>query len=154
VHKASYQVVVHFFTNHLELLFLKFESNLIEAILSLLVNGMSGATFEMQSECCTCINHFNEFVIDKLNSTSHKHQELIRSVRDFCSKNGGVFQKFLNEALFIVLFEDSRNVWIFQKVLFSTMIIANQQGCNLQMLISQLMDTHEKDEQRKRVILE
>ena len=45
---------------------------------------------------------------------------------DLCQKNGEVFQGYLKEGLFAVLFEDNRNVWIFQKVLYSTMIIVNQ----------------------------
>lgn len=47
VHRATYQVVVHFFNNHLELLFSKFEANLIEAIMGLLQNGMTGTTFDI-----------------------------------------------------------------------------------------------------------
>jgi len=52
-----------------------------------------------------------------------------------------------------VLFEDNRNIWIFQKVMFSTMIIVNQQGC-LQALITDLMNTHEPNEERRKAILE
>ena len=69
-----------------------------------------------------------------------KHQELIRCVQDFYNKNGGqIFQAFLKESLMVVCFLDCRNAWIFQKVLFSTMIIVNQQGC-LQALITDLIN--------------
>lgn len=53
----------------------------------------------------------------------------------------------------MVLFEDNKNIWIFQKVLHSTIVIVNQQGC-LQVLISDLMNQHEKSEERKQAILE
>ncbi len=47
VHRASFQVVVHFFNNHLELLFSKFDASLIEAIMELLMNGMTGNKFDV-----------------------------------------------------------------------------------------------------------
>lgn len=74
-------------------------------------------------------------------------------MRDFCQNNGAIFQNFLKEALLIVLFEDSRNIWIFQKVLHSTIVIVNQQGC-LQELITDLMNKNEPNEERKKQVLE
>ena len=47
VHRKSFSVVLHFFNNHLELLFSKFEAELILAILNLLRSGMLGTTFEV-----------------------------------------------------------------------------------------------------------
>lgn len=47
VHRITYSVVLHFFSNHLELLFKKFESNLTETILELLIRGMSGSSFDI-----------------------------------------------------------------------------------------------------------
>ena len=75
-------------------------------------------------------------------------------MQEFCHRNSGaIFQQFLKEALSTVLFEDNRNMWIFQKVLHSTMIIVNQQGC-LQMLITDLLNTNEPNEERRKAILE
>ena len=128
VHRITYQVILHFFSNHLELLFKKFESNLTEAIIDLLIRGMTGTSFDVQSDCCTCIDSFNIYVLDKLQSqNSMKHQELIRSVQDFCQNNNGeVFQRFLKESFYAVLFEENRNIWIYQKVLHSSCVIVNQ----------------------------
>ena len=59
--------------NHLELFFSKFETNLIEAVLQMLVKGMAGPTYEVQADCCTGINNFNEWVLEKLSQNSMKH---------------------------------------------------------------------------------
>ena len=118
--------MLHFMNNHLELFFSKFEGNLIEAVMQMMVRGMAGPTYEVQADCCTGINNLNEWVLEKLNQNSIKHRELIQHVQEFCTKNGGqIFQAFLKEAMMIVCFEDCRNAWIFQKVLFSTMVIVN-----------------------------
>lgn len=76
---------MHFFNSHLELLFLKFESNLIEAVLAMLMRGLSAPSYEVQADCCVCINNFNEFVLQKIKSSSIKHQNLIKSVQEFCN---------------------------------------------------------------------
>lgn len=47
VHRNAYLVVLHFFNNHLDLLFSKFESNLIEAILNLIMRGMKANSFDI-----------------------------------------------------------------------------------------------------------
>lgn len=126
VHRVAYTVVLHFFNNHLEVLFSKFESNLIEAVLEMLVRGLAAPIYEVQADCCVCINAFNEFVFEKIVSTSLKHQDLVTSVKEFCKHSGGkIFQRFLEKTLFAILFENCRNAWIFQKVLFSTLVIVN-----------------------------
>ena len=68
MHRTGYLVVQNFFNNHLDLLFSKFDSSLIEAILDLIMQGMKGTSFDVQADCCTCINHFNEYVLEKLQS--------------------------------------------------------------------------------------
>ena len=47
MHRTAYQVTLHFMNNHLELFFSKFETNLIEAVLQMLVKGMAGPTYEV-----------------------------------------------------------------------------------------------------------
>ena len=154
VHRVSYTVVLHFFNNHLELLFSKFENNLIDAVLDRLLQGLSAPTYEVQADCCVCINNFNEWVLEKLSMNSMKHQNVIQSVQEFCKKNGGqIFQNFLNKTLSVILFEECLNSYIFQKVLFSTMVIVNQQGC-LKALISNLLNTNEKNDVKRKAISE
>ena len=77
VHKNGFVVTLHFFNSHLELLFSKFDASLIEVILNLLIRGMKEGKFEVQSDCCTCINQFNEFVLEMLRNKSVKKQELV-----------------------------------------------------------------------------
>ena len=66
VHRVSFLVTMHFFNNHLDLLFTKFETSLIESILGLILKGMRCNIFEIQADCCTTINHFNEYVLERL----------------------------------------------------------------------------------------
>lgn len=39
-----------------------------------------------------------------------------------------MFQSFLKAILFTLLFEENKNVWMFNKVLFSTVILVNLAG--------------------------
>ena len=87
MNRSAYLVLLHFFNNHLELLFSKFEGNLIESVLSMLKNGLLASQYEVQADCCTSINNFNEWVLEKLSSNSLKNRELIRSVQEFCNQN-------------------------------------------------------------------
>ena len=77
-----------------------------------------------------------------------KNQDLIEKISQFYTTHGAIFQDILKTSLYTVLFEESRNIWIFQKLLHSSIIIVNQQGV-LSDLIIDLLNKHEKSEQRK-----
>lgn len=47
VHRSAYLVVLHFFNNHLDLLFSKFDSSLIEPILTLIMRGLKANAFDI-----------------------------------------------------------------------------------------------------------
>ena len=47
VNRSAFLVLLHFFNNHLELLFAKFEGNLIEAVLNMLTNGLAATQYEV-----------------------------------------------------------------------------------------------------------
>ena len=149
VHRKVSMVNLHFFNNHLELLFLKFDADLIKQIIGLLLNGIGESIFDIQADCTNSLNCFNEFVFEKLKGKrTMKNQDLIEKISQFYTTHGAIFQDILKTSLYTVLFEESRNIWIFQKLLHSSIIIVNQQGV-LSDLIIDLLNKHEKSEQRK-----
>ena len=66
VHHKVFMVLHHFFKHNLDVMFLKFDNDLIEKMLMLLVQGMEDSPFDISKECCSCINVFNEYVYNKL----------------------------------------------------------------------------------------
>ena len=66
VHKVAFEALHHFFKHHLEMMFLKFNGDLIEKMLMLLVHGTEESSYDIQLESCSCINSFNEYVFNKL----------------------------------------------------------------------------------------
>lgn len=56
--------------------------------------------------------------------------------------------------MYVLLFEDNKNVWIFQKCLHSTLVLCSTQG-DLQKRIMDVVIQHEKDEKRRlRIVAE
>ena len=62
-------------------MFMKFDNKLIEAMVSLLVQGMQDPSFDVQAESCACLNAFNEYVFEKLQGKKTQQQsQLIQCV--------------------------------------------------------------------------
>lgn len=103
------------------------------------------------------LNFFNEFVFEHINMKSTpKHAELINNVNAFFKGHSNMWAKFLETALSFVLFEENRNIWIFQKWLYSTLvIIINLQGMEIvQKVVIDMLNNHEKNPDRKQKIME
>ena len=126
VKRKVFTVCLHFFNHHLELFFLKFDQDMIVQVINLLLNGISEPIFDIQADCTNSLNCFNEFVFEKLKGKKTlKNMQLVNNIESFYSQQGQVFQKILNTSLYTVLFEDCRNIWIYQKVLHSSLILVN-----------------------------
>ena len=85
VYKKTLYVTLQFFSNHLELLFTKFDAELIEQLLRFLLKAMSQHVFETQTDACGALNLFNEFLFEQLSiqNPPPKQQELVSSVKQF-----------------------------------------------------------------------
>ena len=66
----------HYFKFHLETVFLKFDSQLIEKVLQLLVGGFSDTKFDIQSEATTAINYFCEYVYERLQKSQNRANKM------------------------------------------------------------------------------
>jgi hypothetical protein len=67
--KQVYQLITHFFNNHLDLLFMKFELPLIEQVLRILQEGLSDPVFDVQTDAVNAVNTFNEYFFNKLKAS-------------------------------------------------------------------------------------
>lgn len=76
----------------------------------------------------------------------------MQGVQQFYTQCNHVFQNFFKATLFTLLFEENKNIWVFQKVLHSTLVIVNQQGA-IQQTVVDVLNEHEKNEERKQQIL-
>jgi len=78
----------------------------------------------VQANCTNCINQFNEFAFEKLKtSPTQKSGALVTKVQTFYTQCGQAFQNFLKAIMFTLLFEDNKNIWIFQKCLHSSLVL-------------------------------
>lgn len=103
-----------FFNSHLELLFLKFDKLLLKNILGIIISGLSESTFEIQSDCTNCINAFCDFVHEKLKrKPTQKSAYLVQCVTSFYNEVFSVFTDFLKQIMYVILFEEPKNVWVF-----------------------------------------
>ena len=66
VEQTTYSMLWSFFGHHLELMFMKFDVQLLEKVVSLLIRGVSSPVSDVQSDSTNCINAFCEFVHEKL----------------------------------------------------------------------------------------
>ena len=117
-----------FFSHHMELMFMKFDLPLLTSISEMLIRGLSANSFEVQSDSTNCINVFCEFVHEKLRrKPTQKSAYLVQCVTNFYTEGMSVFQNFLRSIMYVLLFEDNKNVWIFQKCLHSSLVLCSTQ---------------------------
>lgn len=117
---------------------------------------MSDPLFDVQTDAVASINFFNEFVYEHLSmQPSQKTADLITNVQNFFTSKGSIWAEFLLTALTCVLFEDNRNIWIFQKWLYSTLVIIlkHQDSQVVSRTVITLLSAHESNEQRKTEIM-
>jgi hypothetical protein len=75
------------------------------------------------------VNLFNEYFFGKLKQTSSRNKQLAAAIQNFYQQGGNVvFECFLKAILFTMLFEENKNIWLFNKVLFSVVILVNIGG--------------------------
>ena len=79
--------------------------------------------FEIKSASLLTIDEMNEFVFNNLRKPSKKQPEMATNVSRFFSQYKELYQVFLKTMAYTLLFEDHKNVWIFQKCLHSTIVM-------------------------------
>jgi hypothetical protein len=94
--------------------------NVIEAIL---IPGLQFDSFELRALTNSTLDNFNEFVFFNFQKNSKKFPDLSLNVQNFVQVNKALFYYMLRRIAITLLFEDHKNVWIFNKLLHSTMII-------------------------------
>jgi hypothetical protein len=119
-----YQVVEEFFKKHLELMFLRFDFQVILNIVErILMPGIREDRFEIKSAALLTVDSLNEFIYCNLKKPSKKQPLLATNVQNFYAQNKQMFTSFLETLAYTLFFEDHKNVWIFQKCLHSTIVM-------------------------------
>ena len=72
LHKKCFQVIESFFRNHLELMFMKFDYAMIQAILTFVNSGLTDDLFEINQSACTSLDFFNEYLYANLKRPKKK----------------------------------------------------------------------------------
>ena len=109
---------------------------------------MDSPVFEVQSDSVAALNAFNEFVHDHLNmQTSLKKQELLGNVKAFFSSHSSLWADLFHKALSCILFEETRNNWVFQKWLYTTLVILmkHQSEGVVQRVVVSMLNEHEEN---------
>jgi hypothetical protein len=76
-----HQMLEEFFKKHLELMFMRFDFNIIlQVIDKILVPGMRQEAFELKSSALVTIDNINEFIFNNLKKPSKKQPLLAQNV--------------------------------------------------------------------------
>jgi len=119
-----HNLLEQFFKKHLELIFLRFDFGLVLQIIeSILIPGMREEAFEIKSTALLTIDALNEFIFNNLKKPSKKQPQLAQNVQAFYTQHQKIFEEFLRTLAYTLLFEDHKNVWIFQKCIHSTIVM-------------------------------
>lgn len=72
-------------------------------------------------------------------------------IQNFYQQGGStVFACFLKASFFALLFEENKNIWLFNKVLLSCLVLVNLAGQGvLQSTILELVDANEKNPEHR-----
>lgn len=154
-----YTILEQFFKKHVELIFLGFDFVLLKDIVQkLLVPGLREEEFGIKSASLTAIDHLNEFVLTNLKKPSKKRPELAMRTQAFYNDNQNLFNEFLRTLAYTLLFEDHKNVWVFQKCIHSSIVMceggASSGIMNSYNIILDIVNTHETNKFRKLKISE
>lgn len=119
-----YNLTEEFFKKHLELVFLRFNQGLlVQLIDNVIIPGIHDEAFEIKSCALLTVDFFNEFIFTNLKKPSKKQPDMAQNVQNFYSQQSGLFEKFLRNLAYTLLFEDHKNIWIFQKCIHSTIVM-------------------------------
>ncbi|CDW76789.1 importin-n-terminal domain-containing protein [Stylonychia lemnae] len=132
IYKKVFSLLESFFRNHLELMFAKFDFQLIENILQISVT--------------VCLDYFNEYVYNNLKKPSKKSPQLAANIQNFYQTQNWVFQTFMKSLAFTLLFEEHKNIWVYQKCFHSTIIMCE---ATAKPIIFETIMNEEKSEDRK-----
>lgn len=124
LNRKLYTFIEEFFKHHLELIFLRFDFNLVMQVVDqALVPGLTADLVEVKSSALSTIDSLNTFVFDNLRRPSKKQPEMAQNVQKFYAQYQNVFRQFLRSIAYTLLFEDHQNVWIFQRCLHSSIVM-------------------------------
>lgn len=152
LHKKAFSLTESFFRNHLELLFFKFDFQLIQQILALVNSGLADANFEINQSSCTSLDYFNEYLYQSMKRPRKKQPQLAANVSAFYQQCAGwVFTTFLQTLTFGLFFEDHKNIWVYQKCFHSSIVMADLQTAPKVMY--DVIVKEEKSEQRRQAML-
>ena len=152
LNKRLLTFVEEFLKKHLELMFLNFDFDVILAIVNkMLVPHISDSDFALRSSALLALDSFNEFVFNNLRKPSKKRPALAQKVQLFYNKCP-IFEELLHALTYTLLFEDHKNVWIFQKPVHSTIAMCEGGAVTAQnsfRIMSSVVEAHEHDQVRK-----
>lgn len=123
-------------------------------MLDLAIAGLAEVTtFEVQADSCNVLNSFAEYVYDKLQKEpTPKTAFLVQRVQTFFTENFQTFQNCLRRTMHALIFNENKNIWIYQKAVHSQLVLCSLNE-SLEQSMTELVSQSEPDEQRKIKIL-
>ena len=84
-----------------------------------------------------------------------KQAELIGKVKQFFAAKSSLWSEFLSVSISSVLYQENKNLWIFQKLMYSCLVIIMQflDAQVVQNAVISLLNVYEKSDSRKTQIL-
>lgn len=129
VDKRVYQMLQSFCATQLVHLFTNFETSEIEQVLHVLRLGANDRLYEAQSDSINALSLLNEFIFEHLKKKpvqqGHKNYKLQSNIYAFAAGSQGqtVWSSLFSTALASALYIEKRNTWIFEKWMFSSLVI-------------------------------
>ena len=73
---------------------------------------------------------------------------MLTAVQTFFTEHFSVFTNLLRSLVYVLMFEQNKNVWIFAKAFHGALVLCSMQE-NLEQLISEVVTSNEKDPERQ-----
>ena len=83
LHKKCFGLLESFFRNHLELMFMKFDFQMIQEILAFVNSGLSDDVFEINQSACSALDFLNEYLFNNIKRPKKKQPQLAQNIQAF-----------------------------------------------------------------------
>jgi hypothetical protein len=146
VQALAHSVLMLFLSQHVELLFLRYDPLLIEQLFRTLLHGFQAQnSYEILLDSANATNILLDFMFDKQNrKPTHKSIQVHQNVQAFTQKSQQIFNELLSTIVHCVCFEDIKHIWIYNKVLHASLCF-NQANDNMMLLLQGVVSRGERD---------
>ena len=88
--------------------------------------GLQDDTFEVNQAACSSLDFFNEYLYQNIKRPKKKQPALAQNIGNFYQQcSVAVYSMFMQTLTFAIVFEDHKNLWVYQKCFHSTIVLAD-----------------------------